>query len=293
MAKFTGTGVAVVTPFDANRKIDTVAIHNIVNHLVAGKIDFLVVLGSTGEAATISKSEKDFVIETFLQANNGRLPVVLGVGGNDTREVAESCAYYSQKFDIQGILSASPHYNKPSQEGIYRHYKALSESTEKPFIVYNVPGRTASNISAETTLRIAADLKNMIAIKESSGNLEQMAEIIASKPADFTLLSGDDPLAVPVLSIGGEGLVSVIGQAEPLRTSDMVRAGMRGDFAEAKKLHYELLHLTKLAFAEGNPAGIKMILEVMGLCESWVRLPLVEGSDSLRQKIRAELAKLA
>ncbi|MFN0204622.1 MAG: 4-hydroxy-tetrahydrodipicolinate synthase [Bacteroidia bacterium] len=286
---FQGTGVAVVTPFQQNGAIDKPAISRLVEHLVVGKIDYMVVLGSTGEAATLSDAEKEEVIACFLEANQGRLPIVLGAGGNDTRAVAETVATY-QKYPVQGILSASPHYNKPSQEGIYRHYKAISEVSEKPIILYNVPGRTASNMLADTTLRIAHDCKNVVAMKEASANLEQMAQIMAGRPEGFALLSGDDPLVLPVISLGGEGIISVLAQAKPLLFSTMVREALAGDFAAARPKHYELIKLTQFAFAEGNPAGIKLILNELGICAPWVRLPLVEGSEKLRAEIRKELA---
>lgn len=283
--KFQGTGVAVVTPFHQNDAIDKASIHNLVNYLIAGRIEYMVVLGSTGEAATLSDSEKEEVIETFLEANNGRLPIVLGAGGNDTKAVINTIKSY-EKFPVQGILSASPHYNKPSQEGIYRHFKSICESTDRDIILYNVPGRTASNMTAETTLRIAHTCRNAVAMKEASGNLEQIAQIIAGKPAHFAVVSGDDPLTLPIISLGGDGVISVLGQAQPLLLSTMVREALEIDFAAARPKHYQLLELTKLAFAEGNPVGIKAILEALDLAKRWVRLPLVEASEHLREQIK-------
>ncbi|MBX7243360.1 MAG: 4-hydroxy-tetrahydrodipicolinate synthase [Bacteroidia bacterium] len=286
--KFIGTGVAVITPFTQSGEIDFKGINNIVHHLTEGGVEYLVVLGSTGEAATLNASEKQQVLEAYLKANNGNLPVVVGAGGNDTREVCQQVDFFTQNYPgISGILSVSPYYNKPSQEGIYQHYKAVSESTSLPVILYNVPGRTGSNISAQTTIRLAENCKNVHAIKEASGNLEQIMEIIRYAPSGFQVISGDDALTLPIIACGGKGVISVVAHAAPYTFSEMVRFALNGNLQEAKKLHYSLWDWYSTAFAEGNPVSIKAILECAGICSRQVRLPLVKGSETLTERIQA------
>lgn len=291
--KFTGTGVAVITPFKEDKTIDIQAIHTITEHLIMGGVEYLVVLGSTGEAATLNLEEKQLVLETYLAANKGRLPIVVGAGGNDTREVCQNAAFFQQNYPtLSGILSVSPFYNKPSQEGIYQHYKAISETSSLPVILYNVPGRTGSNMSADTTLRLAHDLKNVVAMKEASGNLEQMMAIIKDRPAGFQVISGDDPLTLPLVAAGGDGVISVVAHAVPRQFSDMVRASLAGDFEKARELHYAIFQWYGLAFAEGNPTSIKTIMALQDLCENHVRLPLVEGSKAFSDKVLSYLSQL-
>lgn len=288
MNLFQGTGVAVITPFHADKSIDIPAIQRVAKHLMDGKVEYLVVLGSTGEAATLNMSEKQTVIEAYIAATNGEIPIVLGCGGNDTREVCENIAFYTEKYgkQIAGFLSVSPFYNKPSQEGIFRHFKAVAAYTDKPIIIYNVPGRTGSNILPQTTVRIATEIENVVAIKESSGNLEQMMEIIRYRPKDFLVISGDDAITLPLIAAGGNGLISVVAHAAPDKVSNMVRAALSNDFDTARTLHYDLWELMGLAFAEGNPMSIKTILEHKGLCSRTVRLPLVEGTENLVEKVK-------
>ncbi len=286
--KFSGTGVAVITPFTQTGEIDFQGIKNLVHHLTEGGVEYLVVLGSTGEAATLNTKEKQAVLEAYLQANNGKLPIVVGAGGNDTRAVCQQVDFFTQNYPgLSGILSVSPYYNKPSQEGIYQHYKAVSESTSLPVILYNVPGRTGSNITAQTTIRLAENCRNVVAMKEASGNLEQMMEIIRFAPSEFQLISGDDALTLPIIACGGKGVISVVAHAAPHTFSEMVRLALNGRIEEAKKLHYNLWDWYSIAFAEGNPVSIKTILEYTGICNRQVRLPLVQGSESLMEKIRA------
>ena len=285
--RFTGTGVAVITPFTKGGEIDFSGIRSLVKHLNTGEIDYLVVLGSTGEAATLNEKEKQQVLEAYFEANDGNLPIVVGAGGNDTREVCKQVAFWTKHYPaLSGILSVSPYYNKPSQEGIFRHYKAVSESTALPVILYNVPGRTGSNMTPATTIRLAEDCKNVVAMKEASGNLEQMMEIIRYAPEGFQLISGDDALTLPIIAAGGKGVISVVAHAVPFSFSQMVNHALNGEIDLAKAVHYLIWEWYSVAFAEGNPTSIKMILENLGVCERWVRSPLVEGSSHLEKMIQ-------
>ena len=291
MNKFHGTGVAIVTPFNADGTVDYDGLKRLINHLIEGKVEYLVSLGTTGEASTLNKEDKQKIWEFTAEVNNGRLPLVAGIGGNDTAEVANSI----KTFEVNGydaILSASPYYNKPTQEGIYQHYKAISESSSLPIFLYNVPGRTASNVSPETTCRLASDFKNIIGTKEASGNFDQFNQIMRDKPADFLLISGDDPVAMPMISLGAVGVISVIGNAFPKQLSDMIRLSLKGDYAAAQPKHLSLIEITRMMFAEGNPAGVKAALKHLGICDDHVRLPLVKVSDTLRKAIIAETNKL-
>lgn len=291
MNKFHGTGVALVTPFNADGSVDFDGLKNLINYLIEGKVEYLVSLGTTGEASTLNKDEKKKIWEFTAEINNGRLPLIAGIGGNDTNVIAQNI----KDFEVSGydaILSASPYYNKPTQEGIYQHYKALSESSSLPILLYNVPGRTGSNISAETTCRLATDLKNIIAIKEASGNFDQFNQIMRDKPADFMLISGDDPVAMPMISLGAVGVISVIGNALPKQLSDMIRLCLAGDFAKALPLHLSLIEFTRLMFVEGNPAGAKAALKQFGVCDDNLRLPLVKVSPAIREAIIAESKKI-
>jgi len=287
MNKFHGTGVALVTPFKADGSVDFDGLRNLINYMVDGKVEYLVSLGTTGEASTLNKDEKKKIWEFTAEVNNGRLPLVAGIGGNDTYATAKSI----KEFNIAGyeaILSASPYYNKPTQEGIYQHYKYLSESSDLPLFLYNVPGRTASNMTSDTTCRLASDFKNIIGMKEASGNFDQFNQIMRDKPKEFLLISGDDPVALPMISIGAVGVISVIGNALPRQLSDMIRLCLQGDYAAALPLHLKLIEFTRLMFAEGNPAGAKAALKHFGVCEDHLRLPLVKVSDALREQIVKE-----
>lgn len=291
MNKFHGTGVALVTPFNADGTVDYNGLKKLINYLIDGKVEYLVSLGTTGEASTLNKADKQKIWEFTAEINNGRLPLVAGIGGNDTAEVTNSI----KTFGINGydaILSASPYYNKPTQEGIYQHYKAISESSPLPVFLYNVPGRTASNISPETTCRLAADFKNIIGTKEASGNFDQFNQIMRDKPADFLLISGDDPVAMPMISIGAVGVISVIGNALPAQLSDMIRLCLKGDYTAALPKHLNLIEFTRMVFAEGNPAGVKAALKHLGICNDQVLLPLVKVSDALRKAIIAETNRI-
>jgi 4-hydroxy-tetrahydrodipicolinate synthase len=286
MEKFRGLGVALVTPFQENGTVDMAGLQRLVEHNINNGTDYLVVQGTTGESATLTKEEKRAVLDFVIEINNGKKPIVLGVGGNNTAEVVNALQTWDLK-GVDGILSVSPYYNKPSQEGIYQHYKAVSAATKLPIILYNVPGRTMSNVLAQTTLRIARECKNIVAVKEASGNLEQIMEIILNKPKGFLVLSGDDALTLPHLALGGDGVISVVGNAYPERFSRMVHNGLNGDFNAARKDHYELIELIQTLFADGNPGGVKRVLQELGICKEYLRLPLVPVNQTVGNKLQA------
>ena len=292
MNKFHGTGVALVTPFNTDGTVDYQGLKKLINHLVDGGIDYLVSLGTTGETATLSKDEKKKVWEFTAEINNGRLPLVAGVGGNDTYAIGDNIKTFENN-NYSALLSVSPYYNKPTQEGIYQHYKYLSELSELPIILYNVPGRTGSNMSPETTCRLAHDFKNIIATKEASGSFDQFNAIMRDKPADFLLISGDDPIALPMIAIGAVGVISVIGNALPKQLSDMIRLCLKGDYTAALPAHLSLLEITRLMFAEGNPAGVKSVLKTLNICDDVVRLPLVKASPALTSSLANQLDNLS
>lgn len=283
----------MITPFRENGEVDFNSLQKLTQHLIDGNVDYLVVHGTTGESATLSSDEKRATLDFVLEVNNGKLPVVLGVGGNDTRSVIGAL----QTFDItgvDGILSVSPYYNKPTQEGIFQHFKAVCGATDLPVILYNVPGRTASNMSMDTTLRLA-HIRNAVAVKEASGDMEQIMHIINHKPDNFLVLSGDDAITLPILAAGGDGVISVVGNAFPLEFSSMVHACLNGNYDRAREHHYKLLDVIQYLFVEGNPGGVKEVLKFLNICQNHVRLPLAnvskETSDHLYKLIaEAELA---
>lgn len=286
-----GTGVALVTPFNEDGTIDFEGLTNLVNHVIEGGLDYLVVLGTTGEPATMTTKEKDQVLDHIRTINNGRLPLVLGIGGNNTAALVEEF----ERVDLTGveaILSASPYYNKPTQEGIYQHYKVLAEHSPLPIILYNVPGRTASNMTAQTTLRLAYDFENIVAIKEASGDLNQVMEIIKAKPESFLVISGEDALNFPIIACGGAGVISVLANTQPKLTSDVVKYSLKNENEKARNLHYQSLDFINLLFAEGNPAGAKSALKLQGICGNTVRMPLIKASNNLESQLKEELNKL-
>ncbi len=280
-----GTGVAIVTPFQKSGKIDDKALRKLVQHLIKGKVEYIVVLGTTGESVTLTKDEKKEVIKIVKEENNNRVPLVLGVGGNNTSQILSDLETYDLS-GISAILSVSPYYNKPSQEGIYQHYRTIAEYSPLPIILYNVPGRTSSNIQWQTTIRLAKDFKNIIGIKEASGNLEQIMKIILHRPKNFLVISGDDNLTLPLLSVGADGVISVVANAYPKKFSEMVRMGLSGNFERAQKLHYSLMYFTEQLFADGNPGGIKYALSEMGIIQPYLRLPLVLPNKQVQAEIK-------
>jgi len=284
MEQLRGTGVALVTPFMDDGTVDVHALSAIVAHCKKGKVDYLVALGTTAESVTLSKEEKQTVLDTIVVANNGELPLVVGVGGNHTMAIVNELKALDLS-DFCAVLSVSPYYNRPTQEGIYQHFKAIAQASPLPIIVYNVPGRTGSNMLPATTLRLAKDFNTIVAIKEASGNMSQLLELLQNKPSDFMVLSGDDLTALPTLLAGGDGVISVIGQGLPQEFSEMVRLGLEGNAKEAYRYHYLMQAGMHLIFEEGNPAGIKAILELLGLGRADVRLPLIVASTELKKKI--------
>ncbi|GGW43118.1 4-hydroxy-tetrahydrodipicolinate synthase [Arenibacter certesii] len=291
MEQLAGTGVALITPFNEDFSIDTQALSKVVHYCIDGGVDYLVVLGTTGETAVLSKKEKQLVINTVVAANEGRLPLVLGIGSNNTAAVVEELQEVDLK-EFVAILSVSPYYSRPTQEGIYQHFKAISLASPKPILLYNVPGRTGSNMLPETVLRLASDFNNIIGIKEASGDMVQVMRLIKDKPSDFMIISGDDFTALPTVLAGGDGVISVLGQGLPTEFSRMIRYGLENKVKEAFNLHYALMEGMDLIFKEGNPAGIKAMLEHMGIGTAVVRLPLVEATASLKKSISRFLSSV-
>ncbi len=284
MNKFKGTGVALITPFNEDGKVDFSGLQKLVDFQIKNDTNYLVVQGTTAESATLSEEEKKAIIEYILEINSKRIPVVLGVGGNNTKEVAKKIDFFSS-YKIDGFLSVSPYYNKPTQMGLIEHYKVISSATDLPILLYNVPGRTSSNISSVTTLKLANEISNIVGIKEASGNLEQIMNLIANKPEDFLVISGDDALTLPHIAVGGDGVISVVANAFPKRFSEMVTWALNGNLELARQKHYELLEIIHYLFKDGNPAGIKYILKLINLCSDKVRLPLVNVSPSTASKL--------
>lgn len=290
MQSLIGTGVALVTPFKKDFSVDVEALKRIVNYQIDNGINYLVVLGTTGEPATLKKEEKELVIKTIIETNNGRLPLVLGVGGNNTAEVVEELKTRDFK-GFTAVLSVSPYYNKPTQEGIYQHFKAIAEASPLPVILYNVPGRTASNVLPSTVLRLANDFKNVVAIKEAAGDIVQAMKLIQDKPKDFLVISGDDMVTLPMVLAGGAGVISVIAEGFPKQFSEMVRLGLERKVDEAYQLHYQIADSIDMIFEQGNPAGVKEIFKSLGLSENTVRLPLVNVNEDLAGRIQQFVKK--
>ena len=288
MLNLKGVGVALVTPFNEQKEVNFAEFEKVVNYVIEGGVDYVVVLGTTGESVTLNKKEKQDLITACVNAANKRVPVIAGFGGNDTRSTIDDI----NKADltgVDGILSVSPYYNKPTQEGIYEHYKAIATNTDLPIILYNVPGRTASNIRATTTLTLAHEFKNIIAIKEASNDWQQIFWLAREKPQDFLLISGNDDLIVPQISIGYDGVISVIANALPKQFSTMVHQALDGNFASARKTVYELDELITYLFEQGNPAGVKAAMKHLGVCDDHVRLPLMPVNADLRKKIEQKV----
>ena len=289
--KLKGTGVALVTPFDASLKVDFSSLEKLIEHCIPNGVNYLVSLGTTGESATLNKTEKEQVLQQTRDIINGRVPLVAGFGGNNTQQIVDDI----QHFDLRGvdaILSVSPFYNKPTQEGICKHYEKVANSTSLPIILYNVPGRTGSNISAETTLRLAHDFENIVAIKEASGDLSQCMEIVNNKPDDFLVISGEDLLTLPMISFGMDGVISVVANAFPKEYAEMVRLALKGNYQSAAKLHFDLMKIIQLLFVEGNPGGVKAALEILDICKNHLRLPLAPISHRLNAQLKSEIQEL-
>jgi len=281
---FRGTGVALVTPFTDMGEIDFDSLERLINHIIDGGVEYLVALGTTAETPVLSSKENEAVVSAIIKFNAHRAPIILGMGSNNTHALVDEISNYDFS-DIDGILSVAPYYNKPTQEGIYEHFKAVSKASPLPVIIYNVPGRTGSNISTETCLKLAKECENIVAVKEASGDLAQIMEIINNKPENFHVLSGDDALTFPMISLGASGVISVVGNAFPKEFSDMVRLALSNNTEEARKSHYKILPVIDALFAEGNPAGVKAFLSRADICTAEVRLPLIKASESLFNRI--------
>ncbi|WP_298264041.1 4-hydroxy-tetrahydrodipicolinate synthase [uncultured Lutibacter sp.] len=284
MKELLGTGVALVTPFNEDKSVDYNALERLVNHQIDNGINYLVVLGTTGEPATLTAEEKEQVKNTIIRVNNGRLPLVLGIGGNNTLAVANEIKT-TDLTAFLAILSVSPYYNKPTQEGVYQHFKAISEASPLPIILYNVPSRTGKNVEPATIIRLANDFENIVAVKEAAGDIVQAMRLIQHKPKEFMVISGDDMIALPMTLAGGSGVISVIGQGLPKDFSEMIQLGLQGNVGEANKLHYKIMDSIDYIFEEGNPAGIKALLQKISICSENVRLPLVNATSKLHQKL--------
>ena len=284
MQKFVGTGVALVTPFKKDSSIDFTALSKLVEFNIANGVDYLVINGTTGESVTVSKEERQRIVDVIVSVNKGRVPLVLGLGGNNTSAVIAEILS-SDLTHIDAVLSVAPYYSKPTQEGFYQHFKAIALASPKPIILYNVPGRTSKNMDSQTTLRLASDFSNIIAVKEAGNNVQQYLELIKNKPKDFLIISGDDDLALNVVLAGASGVISVIGQAFPKEFSTLIRLGLQGKNKEAYKLHYKLMDIISMIFSENNPSGIKAVLQCLGITSNEVRLPLVKASEKLQKEI--------
>ena len=291
MQELLGTGVALVTPFNEDKSVDYEGLIRLVNYQIDNGINYLVVSGTTGEPATLTSEEIAQVKATVVSANNGRLPIVLGIGGNNTAAVVNEIKE-TDLSDYCAILSVSPYYNRPTQEGIYQHFKAVSEASSKPIIVYNVPSRTGVNVDPSTIIRLANDFDNIVAIKEAAGDIVQVMRLVQGKPKDFMVISGDDMIALPMVLAGGAGVISVIGQGFPKQFSEMIQQGLKGNVVKANELHYKIMDCIDYIFEEGNPAGIKAVLNTLNICSENVRLPLVNASYDLQQKINTFVTNL-
>lgn len=290
MQKFIGTGVALITPFNEDLSVDFNALEKLVNYNIENGTNYLVINGTTAESATISKQERQEIINAIVKINANRIPLVLGIGGNNTLAVVEDIKS-TDLSNIDGILSVAPYYSKPTQEGFYQHFKSIAQATEKPIILYNVPGRTAKNMDAATTIRLAKDFKNVVGVKEAGNNTQQYLELLRDKPADFLVISGDDDLALGITLAGGSGVISVIGQAYPKAFSSMINCGLEGKNKEGYATHFKMMEIIDLIFAENNPAGIKTVLQELGICKNTVRLPLVKASKDLEGRIATFVAQ--
>jgi 4-hydroxy-tetrahydrodipicolinate synthase len=274
MKKFRGTGVAIVTPFKNDSSIDFAALGRMVNHVITGGVNYIVVMGTTGESATLTKDEKKAIISYVVEVTDNRIPLVVGIGGNSTQEVI-NCVRHTNFTGVDGILSVSPYYNRPNQRGLFQHFKAIATCSPIPVIIYNVPGRTCSNISSDTCIELANECENIVAVKEASGDIAQIMRIIRGKPDGFSVISGDDMMTIPIIASGGSGVISVLANAFPAATSELVSNALKSNYKTAREIQLRYLEMTELLFIDGNPAGVKAMLSIMNLCQNNLRLPLV------------------
>jgi 4-hydroxy-tetrahydrodipicolinate synthase len=291
MKRFKGTGVAIVTPFKNDSSIDFAALGRVINHVITGGVNYIVAMGTTGESVTLSKEEKKAIISYVVEAIDNRVPLVAGIGGNNTQEII-NLVRHSNLTGVDGILSVSPYYNKPSQKGLFQHFKAIATSSPLPVIIYNVPGRTCSNISSDTCLELAHECENIIAIKEASGDITQIMRIIKSKPENFGVISGDDMMTLPIIAAGGIGVISVLANAFPAQTSEMVNLSLKSNFKSAREIQFRFLEMIELLFIDGNPSGVKAMLNIMNLCQNSLRLPLVPVSRTIFTRIQKAIEEV-
>jgi len=289
--KFKGTGVAIVTPFKNDSSIDFAALGRVVNHVITGGVNYIVVMGTTGESATLTRDEKKAIIAYVAEVNDGRVPLVTGIGGNSTQEVI-NCIRQSNLTGVDGILSVAPYYNKPNQRGLFQHFKAIATCSPVPVIMYNVPGRTCSNISSETCIELANECENIIAIKEASGDMAQIMRIIRGKPDNFSVISGDDMLTIPIIASGGSGIISVLANAFPAATSELVSNALKSNYKSAREIQLRYLEMIELLFIDGNPSGIKAILSIMNICQNNLRLPLVPVNRTIYTRIQKAIEEV-
>jgi 4-hydroxy-tetrahydrodipicolinate synthase len=289
--KFRGTGVAIVTPFKNDLSIDFAALGRVVNHVINGGVNYIVVLGTTGESVTLTKDEKKAIISYVIEVNAERIPLVVGIGGNNTQEVI-NLIRQSNLTGVDGILSVAPYYNKPNQRGLFQHFKAIANSCPVPVIMYNVPGRTCSNISSETCIELANECDNIVAIKEASGDIAQIMRIIKGKPDNFSVISGDDMMTIPIIACGGSGIISVLANAFPAVTSELVSNAMKSNYKSAREIQLRFLELTELLFIDGNPSGVKAMLSIMALCQNNLRLPLVPVNKAIYTRIQKAIEEV-
>jgi 4-hydroxy-tetrahydrodipicolinate synthase len=291
MKKFRGTGVAIVTPFKNDSSIDFAALGRVVNHVIKEGINYIVVMGTTGESATLTKDEKKAIISYVVEVTDNRVPLVAGIGGNNTQEVINSVRH-TDLTGIDGILSVAPYYNKPNQRGLFQHFKAIATCSPIPVIMYNVPGRTCSNISSETCLELANECENIVGIKEASGDIAQIMRIIRAKPDNFSVISGDDMMTIPIIAAGGSGVISVLANAFPAVISELVTNSLKSNFKSAREIHLRYLEMIELLFIDGNPAGVKAMLNIMNLCQNNLRLPLVPVNRTIYSRIQKAIDEL-
>lgn len=291
MRKFRGTGVAIVTPFKNDSSIDFTALGRVVNHVITGGVNYMVVMGTTGESATLTKDEKKAIISYVAEVTDNRVPLVIGIGGNNTQEVINSVRH-TDLTGVDGILSVAPYYNKPNQRGLFQHFKAIATCSPIPVIIYNVPGRTCSNISSETCLELANECENIVGIKEASGDIAQIMRIIRTKPDNFNIISGDDMMTIPIIAAGGSGVISVLANAFPAAISELVTNSLKSNFKSAREIQLRYLEMTELLFIDGNPAGVKAMLNIMNICQNNLRLPLVPVNRTIYSRIQKAIEEV-
>jgi 4-hydroxy-tetrahydrodipicolinate synthase len=292
MKKFKGTGVAIVTPFKNDSSIDFAALGRVINHVITGGVNYIVALGTTGESVTLSKDEKKAIISYVVEVVDNRVPLVVGIGGNNTQEIINSVRH-SVLTGVDGILSVAPYYNKPSQKGLFQHFKAIATSSPLPLIIYNVPGRTSCNITSDTCLELAHSCDNIVAVKEASGDISQIMRIIKGKPDSFSVISGDDMMTIPIIAAGGTGVISVLANAFPAQTSELINHSLKNNFKSAREIQFRFLEMIELLFIDGNPSGVKAMLNIMNICQNNLRLPLVPVSRPVYTRIQKAIEEVS